>query len=177
MTKKEPYRMTTIACRAVAHSPLVRRIIGVTICVTWFVCPAGAQPTDAVSREISVFNDLANPVAIAEIHSRELTVFNNLLTPIDVNDTISRELSVFNDLINPLVFVDAISREFTARNVFRCTGNLTDDGFVTMADVTPFVDVLVGAIHDDYLSQAADMNCDGKTAGMDIKLFVEQLLT
>lgn len=123
-----------------------------------------AQQTDAVSREITVFNDLINPVAIREAASREVTVYNNLSPPV--------------------VFTDAVSREVSVENAFGCitdlgvslAGNLTDDGLVTLADVTPFVNVLIGVITDPYLQQAADMNCDGKNDGSDIQLFMRALL-
>ena len=52
-------------------------------------------PDDAVSREISVFNDQDNPVDFLDAVSREISVFNDLDNPVIIGDAISREMSVF----------------------------------------------------------------------------------
>lgn len=144
---------------------------------------------DAISREVSVLNNLATPPTIADAVSREVSVHNNLTPPPVITDTVSREVSVYNDLINPVSPRDAVSREVSVRNRFGCppqpdtdqhgflSGNLTDDGLVTLADLVPFVNVLVTLVNDPYLRQASDMNCDGNTNGRDIQLFVNEVLS
>ena len=67
-----------------------------------------AQTTDAVSREVSVFNQ-GPPPAIVEAISREVSFFNQGLSSPNV-EAVSREISLFNQgLASPNV--EAISRE------------------------------------------------------------------
>ncbi len=155
--------------------------------LSWILCIARspAQQIDAVSREVSVSNDLTNPVIPKEGVSREISVFNDLTNPVVPKDAVSREASIYNNLSPPVIYSDAVSREVSANNAFGCptalhgnlSGNLTDDGVVTIADVTPFVNVLIGITTDPYLQQAADMNCDGKNDGLDIQLFINAMLS
>lgn len=114
----------------------------------------GAQQTDAITREFTVFNGPLSP-------------------PVIFTDAVSREFSVYNGLIAPpLVLSDAVSRELSIKNIFLCKGNMTNDGLVTLADIPTFVSVLIGQTNDLYLTQAADVNCDGTANGLDIQPFV-----
>lgn len=142
------------------------------------IARTGKAEWDVQSREMTVFNDLTNPVALKEVISREITVFKGqAATPPVILDVSSREVTVFNDLTNPAAINDVVSRELSAMNTFRCTGNLTDDGDVTMADLMPFIDTMVNFNPAAQLQQAADMNCDGSADGKDIQLFVDALLS
>ncbi len=67
-----------------------------------------AQTIDAVSREVSIFNQ-GPPPAIVEAISREVSLFNQGLTSPNV-EAISREISLFNQGPPP-ASVEAISRE------------------------------------------------------------------
>jgi hypothetical protein len=72
--------------------------------------------TDAVAREFTVFNNLAEPGALSDAISREFSVFNgSALTP-PITDAITREFTAFNDPELPDAFTDAIAREFTSHN-------------------------------------------------------------
>jgi len=133
-------------------------------------------PDDAVSREVSVFNDLINPVEIADTISREFTVFNDLTNPVEIIDAVSREFTVFNDLVNPVIIADAISREFSVHNDIHCTGDFDGDFAVTTSDIPLFVWVLLQADPHPAWLDAADLNCDGLANGEDIQVFVDVLL-
>lgn len=156
-----------------------------------------AQQMDAIAREFTVFNDLQNPVAIGDAVAREFTVYNDLTSPVEIKDAVAREFSVFrgeaspppayddaiareftiyNDLTNPVQFMDAVTREFSVQNTYHCSGNLTNDGLATIADIPTFVNVLRGTITDPQLRDAADVNCDGRADGLDVEAFVNRLL-
>lgn len=138
----------------------------------------GKAEWDVQSREVTVFNELTNPVTLKDAVSREVTVFKGpLAPPLVILDVSSREVTAFNDLTNPVTIKDVVSRELSAMNTFRCTGNLTDDGDLTMADLIPFIDTMVNFSPAVQLQQAADMNCDGSADGEDIQLFVNALLS
>jgi len=150
---------------------------------------AFGEPTDAISREFTVYNDLSGNLFNGAV-SREFTVFNGLgnLPPTDslsreftvfkgesgsvptFVDAVSREFTAFNDLSVGLK--DAVAREFSVHNAFHCSGNLTGDGLVTSADIQGFVQVLLGRFTDPQLIDAADVNCDGLVNGLDIQRFV-----
>lgn len=56
-----------------------------------------AQFTDAISREFSVFNNIAPQPVVADSISREFSIFNDLRgKPVEVTDSVSREFSVLN---------------------------------------------------------------------------------
>ena len=54
----------------------------------------GQEFTDAIGREVSVFNDLVNPVFPSNVVSREASVFNDLINPTEPVDAVSREVAV-----------------------------------------------------------------------------------
>lgn len=92
------------------------RLIRSCIVVLLTATVAQAQPVDAISRELSVFNDLVGEVLIGDAISRELSVLNDLIGPIALSDANSRELSVFNDLRPPIEYDDAVTREVSVFN-------------------------------------------------------------
>jgi hypothetical protein len=79
---------------------------------------------DAVSREVSVFNDAGSGSALglADAISREVSVFNDAGSgsALGLADAVSREVSVFNDTSGAgsggVVIRDAVSREVSAFN-------------------------------------------------------------
>lgn len=81
------------------------------------------EASDSISREVSIFNDLVGDEFFAtDAVGRELSTFNDLTGPeFAINDAIGREISTFNDLVeSEIVATDAISREFSVQ-----TGTLT----------------------------------------------------
>ena len=101
--------------RAPGRTTARRGVAGAATCLSVLVTLLSAsaqEPNDAISREFSVYNDLAPPIVITDAVSREFSVQNNLEPPIVLTDTVSREFSVYDDLEPPVVLTDAISREF-----------------------------------------------------------------
>ncbi len=162
-------------------------------------CPAWVQaqtPADAISREVSVYNNLS--LGAVDAVSREVSVYNDLKAPPDMPtdaisreysvyyelivataaiDSISREYSVYNEPIPAMQAVDAISREVSVEDIFHCTGDFTGDFDVTTADIAAFAQVLTGADTHPARRDAADINCDGVPDGKDIQPFVNAILS
>lgn len=94
--------------------------------------------TDAVSREVSVFNDTSGPpsdnLGILDAVSREVSVFNGAGNPdpnLDILDAVSREVSIFNDTSGSggpgVNITDANSREVSVFNGSSTAGaSITD---------------------------------------------------
>lgn len=75
--------------------------------------PAGAlgqEFSDAIGREVSVFNDLLNPVFPNGAVSREASVFNDLINPTEPIDAVSREVAIMK-------YTTAITSNATARGL------------------------------------------------------------
>ncbi|MCK4625609.1 MAG: DUF1735 domain-containing protein [Phycisphaerae bacterium] len=88
-----------------------------TVLLLLLTATVGAQegPTDAISREISVYVEVeAEVLPPTDAISREVSVHNNPAEPSEATDAISREVSVFSDQVNPVEVTDAISRETSA---------------------------------------------------------------
>ncbi len=152
-------------------------------------------PTDAISREVSLYNDLS-PDAPTDAISREVSIYNNLTPPIDMptdaisrevslynmafaaepTDAVSREVSIYNQSIPESQVLDAISRELSVQAVIHCTGDFNGDFDVTTADISAFAQVLTGADTHPARRDAADVNCDGSANGNDIQPFVDAIL-
>ncbi len=73
--------------------------------------------TDAVAREFTVFNNLADPVPPSDALAREFTLFNDLADPLPLDDALAREFTLLNDLVPPDVFTDAVAREVSTLTV------------------------------------------------------------
>lgn len=142
-----------------------------------FICQsrvwAGDSP-DAVSRSVSVSN-VTEIGQFGVAVSRALSVRNNLSIISPETGAVSRAIGVQNDLAALISWRDALSRALAAENTFLCLGNMTDDGLVMEDDIPAFVAVLIGADDNLYLQQAADLNCDGTANGIDIQLFLDSL--
>lgn len=175
-----------------------RAVLPAALWATALACPAWAQtetPVDAISREVSVFNDLSSGATDAV--SREVSVYNDLMAPPDMPtdaisreysvynepvaatlaiDSISREYSVYNEPIPAIQAVDAISREVSVEDIFHCTGDFTGDFDVTPADIPAFAHVLTGFDTHPARRDAADINCDGVPDARDIQPFVDGIL-
>lgn len=186
MTIFKPHRRAALACGLLMAA----------------IVPAAARPahaqtqTDAISREVSVYNDLSSTMQTDAV-SREVSLYNNLSTPIDMQtDAVSREVSLYNNLSPPLDMptdavsrevslynnlqstspTDAISREVSVEAVIHCTGDFDGDFAVTTADITAFVNVLTGVDTHPARRDAADINCDGVPNAKDIQPFVDAIL-
>ena len=59
--------------------------------------PTYAQ--DAVSREVSVYNDLSSLAGASDTVSREASIYNDVFAVVGVRDAVSRETALFNDLL------------------------------------------------------------------------------
>lgn len=79
------------------------------------------------------------------------------------------------------VYFDDIHIE-TVDSVNRCNptnppnGDCNEDGLVNLADIEPFVAILLDPAGAPYDPQNADLNCDGFADGRDIQLFVDRLI-
>ncbi|MBK8269909.1 MAG: hypothetical protein IPK83_17095 [Planctomycetes bacterium] len=76
-------------------------------------------PTDAISREVSIYNNFASTIPTDAI-SREVSLFNHLSLN-SATDANSREVSVFNNLTSTSA-TDAISREVSLLNYLETSG-------------------------------------------------------
>jgi hypothetical protein len=83
--------------------------------------PVRAQFTDAISREVSLYNAIADAPAIDAV-SREVSLLNDLDLLGTPTDSISREVSMLNDLSPaPAELTDAISREVSVISLVGAT--------------------------------------------------------
>jgi hypothetical protein len=78
--------------------------------------PGQTPPSDAIAREVSIFNYGVTPASGTDAISREVSVFNYGVTPASGTDAISREVSVFNSGVTLASGTDAISREVSLFN-------------------------------------------------------------
>lgn len=182
-----PYALTSGVSRARprAHCQVtgssmhaVRRWIVAAVAVLIAAMPvaAGDPPTDAISREVSVHNDLqeAGP---GDAISREVSLFNQPPSSAEfATDSISREVSVFSDHFANAPPTDAISREVSVEDIIHCTGDFTGDFAVTTDDIAAFAHVLTGFDNHPARRDAADINCDGVPNAKDIQPFVDAIL-
>lgn len=138
-------------------------------------CPAlvrAQAPHDAVSAEVSIYNNLSTGVAM-DATSYEVSIFRSMKPSIDMStDAISPEISLHN-LSSSLEsqVLDAISYEFSVQAVFHCTGDFTGDFAVTTDDIAAFARVLIGTDNHPARRDAADINCDGVPDAKDIQLW------
>lgn len=132
--------------------------------------------TDVVSREVSLLNDLEDQFAITDVVSREVSFFNDLGNHFAVADVVSREVSLLNDLILRYEQRDAVSREVSFDNMIHCSGDFNGDFAVNTQDIHDFVFVLIHVSPHPAWIDAADLNCDGLADGRDIKPFVDDVL-
>lgn len=72
--------------------------------------------TDAVSREMSVSNNVFAETLAQDAVSREMTVANNYQSRTLLTDAISREMTVSNGVTTSVPLTDAVSREMTVFN-------------------------------------------------------------
>lgn len=89
------------------------------LCLLACPAPAQVQQLDAISREITVYNDpYPGQDAITDTISREVTVYNDPYPGQDtIVDAISREVTVYNDPYpGQDAITDTISREITVYN-------------------------------------------------------------
>lgn len=141
--------------------------------------PAVAEdpPTDAISREVGVFNDLTSSNPASDAISREVSVLKEAAAEPPPSDAISREVGVFNEDSLAFLSTDAISREVSVDDKIHCTGDFNGDFVMTVSDIGAFTDVLIGIDTHPARRDAADVNCDGAADGMDIQPFVACLLS
>jgi subtilase family serine protease len=86
----------------------------------WLLCPGllyAQEFTDAISREVSVFNNVLGDVEFTDSNGREFSVFNNILGDVDFTDSNGREFSVFNNILGDVDFTDSNGREFSVMNL------------------------------------------------------------
>ncbi len=120
-------------------------------------------PTDAISREFTVYVDSAGPGSGGDAISREFTVYVGNQPLRTQTDAVSREFTVDVDPGGGFFRVDAVSREFTIY-----VGNqplrVQTDCWSREFTVTT------------YPPGRADPSCDNSADGIDIQFFIFALL-